>query len=101
VHGEEILGLFRIGFELLAQTDKMSVDSASGGIVFVAPNLLQEPIATEDLAGVADEILEKFKLFRRNVDDPSRLENTASLQVDFDIGERVLVHFLGDYGSAT
>src|SRR4051794_25927762 len=96
VHGEKVLRLLGIGFQLLAQAHEMRVHRARGRIVVITPDLFQQPIAAENFSGVADEVLEQLKLLRRDVDGLAGFENATALQIDLDVGKGVLVHVLGD-----
>src|ERR1700760_2214611 len=58
MHGEKILWLFWIRFELLPQMHQVRIYGTGGGRCFVSPHLLQQPVAAERLSCVADEILQ-------------------------------------------
>ena len=63
VDGQKVLRLLRIGFELLAKAHQVRVYGTGGWVILVTPNLLQEAVAAQCFAGMADEILQQIELF--------------------------------------
>src|SRR5689334_10542655 len=61
VDSKEKSWLLRIGLEFLAQAHQVGVHCARGGITLIAPDLFEQAIAAEDLARMADEILQQLE----------------------------------------
>src|SRR5262245_46568773 len=95
VHGEEITGILGHGLELLPDTDDMGVDGAGGRVVFIAPDLIEQAVAAQRLAGMAKKIFEKVELFSREFDRFAAAADLVAAQVHFDVAESVAVLFLG------
>src|SRR5689334_5778169 len=61
VHGEDELGVARVGFHLLSQPRHMDVDRARGGDGIVAPHIVEQLFARERCTAMFDEVLEELK----------------------------------------
>ena len=68
VHGEEVLRLFGVGFEFLAQTHQVRIHSPGGWVVLVSPNFFQKTIAAQRFAGVTDEIFQQLEFRGGNIE---------------------------------
>src|SRR5690606_18964232 len=63
-HGQHDLGVFRVAFDLRAQALDVDVHQAGVGRVAVAPHLLEQHLAGEDLARLAGQRHEEVELQR-------------------------------------
>src|SRR5438477_884058 len=61
VHGENETRLLRLRFDFLPQADDVRIHRASRGKAVVAPHVLQQAIAAQGFAGMAQEILEQLE----------------------------------------
>jgi hypothetical protein len=61
MHGLEVNGLGRIQFELLTQSQNAVIDCAGAGIVFKAPDLVQEFVPRDHTPGTCDKESENFE----------------------------------------
>src|SRR6516225_9511201 len=60
VNGQKITRFFGNRFELLAQPDNVSIHSARGRKIFIAPNLIKKAVPAQRLAGMTNEMFEKL-----------------------------------------
>ena len=58
-----------VGAELLAQAPDADVDDVRAGVEVVAPDLGEQALAAEHLAGVVDEVVQQPELAVREVGD--------------------------------
>src|SRR5271169_6701935 len=94
---EKKLRLLRIRLQLLAQTHQVCVDRTRGRVVVISPDVFQQAIAAQRLAGMTDEIFQQLEFFRRNVDGLTRLLDSTTFQVHFDLAEAMAVLIFWDY----
>src|SRR5512139_3607242 len=62
VNGEEMLRFVAVVAELLAQLDDDLVEGASGAVIVVAPDLVEQAIPRQHLAGMSIEELQQLQL---------------------------------------
>ena len=60
VHGQEVPGIVAVVAELLAQLHDHLVERARGAIVIVAPHVVKQAVARQDLTGMRGEELEEL-----------------------------------------
>jgi hypothetical protein len=69
-HGQEVIGLMRVAFELAAQALHVHVQRAGVAEVVRPPDLLDQEVPREEPAFAAEEGLEQLELLRRQGDAP-------------------------------
>src|SRR5689334_4626976 len=84
----------RLGFQFLTQAHDVRVHRSRGRELLVTPNFFQQAVACQGLSGMAEEILQKIELLRRNLERLAVARDLATAQVDFDIPECKLVFVL-------
>ena len=72
------------GAELPAQVADVDVDHVGAGVVVVAPDVREQLLAAQHLAGVAHQDLEHGELARGQVDGASVRAGPAGAQVEHD-----------------
>src|SRR3989440_4490418 len=75
-------GLDRLGAELLPQPADADVDDVRARVEVVAPDLGEQALATHDLAGVQNQVMEEPELAVGEVGDPVAEERLAPREVD-------------------
>src|SRR5262249_58080900 len=83
-----------IDLEFPAQPQDVRVDGARGGETLIPPDLVQQPLARDDLSAVLDEVHEQVELLAREAHVDARAEDTTSPQVDPYVPERELQRLL-------
>src|ERR1700688_5100375 len=79
--------LIRLGFNLLPQAHDVRIHGARGGKAVVAPHILEQAIAAQSLAGMAQKILEQLELLRRKIHRFAAARNLAAFQIYLDLAE--------------
>src|SRR6478736_2067661 len=87
MHGQNETWFFRFGFDLLPQANDVSVYRASGWEAIVAPDFLQQTIAAQALALVANQIFQQLELFGRKLQRLARARDLAISKIDFHVAE--------------
>jgi len=64
VDGEEVFGGVAVVAEFFSQLDDDLIQGASGAVIILAPDFVEEAVAREDLAGVSVKELEEFQFAR-------------------------------------
>jgi hypothetical protein len=62
MHGLEVNGMGRIRLKFLTKPQNVVIDCASGGIVFKAPDLVQEFVPRDNPPRIRDKEPEEFEL---------------------------------------
>src|SRR2546423_14383615 len=75
-------GLDRVGAELLPQAADADVDDVRARVEVVAPDLREQALAADDLAGVQDQVMEEPELAVGEVGDPVAEDRLAAREVD-------------------
>src|SRR5271167_3151679 len=86
----------RLGFDLLPEPDNVRVHRTRGGKAIVSPDILQQPVATQGLSWMDEEILQKLELLGRKLQRMALPRYLATAQIHFDLAEGVLVVRLGN-----
>ena len=81
----------RIVFDIAAQTDDEVVDGACVGILVHAPDLLQDVLARDNLAGMHGEVAKKIGFHKGEVRGAVRRDQFESVEVDLTVGKGVAV----------
>ena len=77
-------GFAGIGLDPAAQPVDVDVDRPRLATVVVAPHVLEQLVASEDLAGMADEKGQQFERLRLDRDDLTVAEQPVAGEVDLD-----------------
>src|SRR5262245_51444583 len=91
-HAHQICGRRRILFDLPPQADDVVVDDAVGEERAGAPGLVEQLIAAEYTATVADEGRQQLEFGRRDVDGRAAPPQLTTACVNFHISEAVDLH---------
>ena len=67
MHGQDEARLLGLGLNFLPQADNVRIHCASCREPVVAPHFLEQTIAAQRFAGMAEEILQQLKLFRGKI----------------------------------
>src|SRR4029077_9301318 len=95
MYSQEIARLIRTRLEFLPNAHDVRIHGASGRIVLVSPDLVQQTITAQRLPGMTEKMLEKVKFFSGQFHRIAAAKNLIAPEVDLDIAESVPVHFLG------
>src|SRR3954469_1542694 len=87
VDGEDVLGFVGRTLDLLPELRHEVVDGARGRRLLVAPDLIQDLLAGDDLAGVRDEIPQQVEFPGREVDPLTGTVRLVSAEIDFDVAD--------------
>ncbi len=68
MHGEEVLWLFGIRFEFLAQSHQVSVYGTGRRVMLITPHIFEELMTAQRLAGMTDKVLQQLEFFRRYIE---------------------------------
>src|SRR5204863_10018347 len=87
MHGQKVVWVGRVGLELLPKTKDMVIDRASGRIIGVSPDFVQQFFSWNDSARRACEKLEQFEFLSREYNGFARAHRLHAGKVDSDITE--------------
>src|SRR5262245_773539 len=87
VDGLDVLGMFGVCFEFLAEPGDVDVDGAGRGHCVVTPNVVEQLVARMDRAAVFDQKLQEFEFHRGKVDVLFVLERFGAFEIDRDVAE--------------
>src|SRR3954466_7846422 len=85
--GGDMFRFVRRALDLLPELRHEVVDRPRGRRFLVAPDLIEDLLASDDLAGVGDKIPEEVELARREVDSLSGAVRLMGSEVDLDIAD--------------
>src|SRR5262245_36201322 len=88
VDRHEVPRAFRLVLERAPQLDEVVIDGARVRLVLVTPRLVEERVATHDLAGPAREHLQDRERAARQVEPLAALVRDLADEIDLDIAER-------------
>src|SRR5579863_5152450 len=96
VNGQEIARVRRIRFQLLPQTQNVIVHRARGGVILIAPDLVQELVARKHSSRRSREKLQQLELLRRQRHFLSALHRLHAGEVHARIakGEHLMTNVL-------
>src|SRR5215467_3581939 len=63
MHGQKKTRLLRNRLQLLSNAHDMSIHRTGGRKILITPNLVEQPLAAQGLAGVTKKMLEEVKFF--------------------------------------
>ena len=86
-----MLGLVGRGLDLLPQLGDEVVDRARRRRLLVAPDLVQNLLARDDLARVRHQIAEEIELARREVDALAAAVRLVRAEIDVDVADLALL----------
>src|SRR5216684_2877220 len=87
VDGEDVLGLVRGTLDLLPQLRDEVVDRPRGRRFLISPDLIEDLLARDHLAGVRHEIPEEVELARREIDPLTGAVRLMGPEVDVDVAD--------------
>src|SRR5689334_881363 len=82
MHGEDEARLLWPGLNLLPQTDDVRIHGASRREADITPNIFEQAITAESLAGMAKKIFEKLELLGGKLEFLSQTRILATLHID-------------------
>src|SRR5438093_9188975 len=74
-------------FDLLPELRDEIVDRARRRRLFVAPHLIEDLLARDDLAGVRDKVTEEIELAGGEIDPPPGAVGLMGAEIDLDVAD--------------
>lgn len=68
MHSKEVLWLFGVRFEFLAQSHQVSVYGTGRWVMLITPYVFEELMTAQRLSGMTDKVLQQLKFFRRYIE---------------------------------
>src|SRR6185369_14610759 len=87
VDGEDVLGFLGRSLDLLPQLRHEVVDRARRRRLLIAPDLVEDLLARDDLAGVRDQVAEQIELARGEVDPLPAAVRLVRAEIDLDVAD--------------
>src|SRR6266550_6331380 len=87
VHGEDVLGFVRRWFDFLPELGDEIVDGPRRGRLLVSPDLVQDLLARDDLAGVNDQIPQQIEFASGEVDALAGAVRLMRPKVDLHVAD--------------
>jgi hypothetical protein len=89
MHGNNQLRLGRILFDLLAQPGDVIINRSSKGEILIAPDRIQQLIASNRFAAMFDEVFQDLEFTRREFERLSFSESLILGEIEFDLSKTI------------
>src|SRR6185503_534042 len=96
VHGEDEARLVRLGLNLLPQAHNVRVHGAGRGKAVVAPHILEQAIAAQGLARMAQKIFQQLEFLGGKIHGLAAARNLATLHIHFDFAKGITLLVFGN-----
>src|ERR1700756_5446262 len=96
MHGQKKTGLLRNRLQFLSNAHDMSIHRAGGRKILITPNLVEQPLAAQGLAGVTKKMLEEIKFFARELHRVAATPHLVTAQIHFDVAKGIPVLIFGE-----
>src|SRR5215831_1222860 len=84
MHSQKELRLIGDGLQFLAQANDVCIHGASGRVVCISPDLVEQMIAAQGFAAMAEEVFQQLELERREIHRFSSAQHLVVAEVDLD-----------------
>src|SRR6185369_15170699 len=95
MHSQDEARLLRLRFHLLPQPDDVRIDGARSRKAVISPDILEQPIAAQSLAGMAQKIFQQLELLGREIHCLATTRHLATFQIYFNLAEGIILLVLG------
>src|SRR5262249_42891958 len=92
--------LVRFRLDFLAQAHDMGIDRASRRKPVIAPDLFEQPVATQGLTGMAQKIFQEFEFLSGKIQRLAAATHLTALEIDLQIPERISLLLLRERARA-
>src|SRR3974390_3559294 len=99
MHGHQEAGSSRIGFEFLAKAKDMVINGASGRIILITPNLVEQLFARDDSTSGRSEIFQELEFLCRKRDESTGMGGFHTGEINARVAKNenfVIDGFSGD-----